>query len=194
MIMDVLCLDFLVSEFRDFRGRWVDDRLLKPAWIEAFVCEWHLEVESPLTPTMQEQLISLRSLIRRMVETLPDGAVVGEQFAQDLHVLNTIMQAAPHVSCLLWDGETFRVEEITPRRDWNWVMAEIAASFAELLASRDSRRLKICENEYCRTIFYDESKSRTKRYCTNSKCGNLWKLRRFRARHKVAIQRGSPTS
>ncbi|HLZ62569.1 MAG TPA: ABATE domain-containing protein [Ktedonosporobacter sp.] len=181
MFIDILCLDFLVSEWHDFRGRWVDDLLLKPEWVEEFVQEWKLWVESPPTPAIQEQLLALRSLIRRMVEALQDGAVADE----DLRELNKIMQSVPHVSQLLWDGEKFQLEAVAVERDWNWVMAEIATSFAELLAHGDRRRLKVCENEHCRTIFYDESKSRTRRYCTNTKCGNLWKLRRFRARHKA---------
>src|SRR5207244_1417681 len=81
-----------------------------------------------------------------------------------------------------WGGEKFELEMVPLARDWRWVMAEIAASFADLLAKHDSKRLKICENPNCRWIFYDESKSRTRRWCTNNKCANLWKVRRFRAR------------
>ena len=62
--------------------------------------------------------------------------------------------------------------------------AEVAASLAHLLAYHDPRRLKICANTNCLGIFYDESKSRTKLYCTPEKCANLMKARRYRARHK----------
>jgi predicted RNA-binding Zn ribbon-like protein len=95
------------------------------------------------------------------------------------------MAHAASVPRLRWDGEQYQIEVVPVRRDWRWVMGEIALSLADLLAYSDTRRLKICENPHCRGIFYDESKSRTKRYCTSDKCGNLLKLRRFRARHKV---------
>ncbi|HTD18809.1 MAG TPA: hypothetical protein VK667_04690, partial [Ktedonobacteraceae bacterium] len=38
--MDALCLDFLNSEFRDFRGRWVKDQLLEAGWLEQFLIRW----------------------------------------------------------------------------------------------------------------------------------------------------------
>jgi predicted RNA-binding Zn ribbon-like protein len=75
--------------------------------------------------------------------------------------------------------------EVVPlKKDWDWVQVEIAASFAHLLVDYDRKRLKICANPNCRWIFYDESKSRTRRYCTPDKCANLLKVRRFRARRK----------
>ncbi len=179
--MDILCLDFLLSEWRDFRGRWVNDRLLQPEWLEEFVLRWNLAVADPVNEEVLQKLLGLRSLLQHIVDALPARAVADE----DLHALNVILTSTPHVQRLLWDGQNFQIEATPVFRDWNWVIAEIAGSFAELLVNGDIRRIKVCENEYCRCIFYDESKSRTRRYCSNAKCGNLWKLRRFRARRKT---------
>ncbi len=44
--MDALCIDFINSEFRDFRGRWVRDDLLQPEWLAQFLNKWGFQVEN----------------------------------------------------------------------------------------------------------------------------------------------------
>lgn len=188
--MDRLCLDFLNSEWGDFRGRWREDRLLQPAWLEEFLNRWNLQMADPVSPAVVDALVGLRTLMRRIVGSLP----AGNPSSDDLNALNAILLNAPSVRRLAWAGEKFELEIVPLARDWRWVMAEIAASFADLLVNHDSKRLKICENPNCRGIFYDESKSRTKRWCTNNKCANLWKVRRFRARKKILNESSSATS
>jgi len=107
----------------------------------------------------------------------------GNSPAADVETLNAILLAVPSMHRLVWSGEKYNMEEVIPARDWRWVKVEIVASFADLLVNADSKRLKVCENPYCRCYFYDETKSRTQRWCIN-KCANLWKARRFRARRR----------
>ena len=163
--MEVLCVDFINSEFRDFRGRWVRDDLQQPGWMEQFLTKWGLHVEQSPDAAILATLIALRTLLRSIIETLSEGTIT----EQDQAALNAILLKMPLCRHL--------------KKDWDWVQAEIAASFAHVLAYHDPKRLKICANTYCRGIFYDESKSRTKLYCTPEKCANLWKARRYRARH-----------
>ena len=61
-------------------------------------------------------------------------------------------------------------------------MAEVAASFIEL-TDMEIARIRVCENPGCRWIFYDETRSRTKRCCDGT-CANLVKMRRFRQKKK----------
>jgi predicted RNA-binding Zn ribbon-like protein len=178
--MDVMCVEFINSEFRDFRGRWVRDDLLQPGWLEQFLNRWELPIETPADEVTIEELLALRALLRRVIEELADGEVSDSNLA----ALNSIMLKAPAVRHLARDGRAYRLELLSLKKDWNWVQAEIVASFVELLTTHDPRRLKICQNPNCFGIFYDKSKSRTQRYCTPDKCGNLMKVRRFRVRHR----------
>ncbi|MBX6363525.1 MAG: ABATE domain-containing protein, partial [Gemmatimonadetes bacterium] len=52
----------------------------------------------------------------------------------------------------------------------------------ELLASPDLRRLRQCERDPCGWLFIDRSRSGTRRWCSSSDCGNISRVRRFRAR------------
>jgi predicted RNA-binding Zn ribbon-like protein len=182
--MDAMCVDFINSEFRDFRGRWVRDDLLQPGWLEQFLTRWELRIENPADGATIEELLALRALLRHVIEKLAAGQLADN----DLAALNTIMLKAPAARQLAREGRQYRLELLSLKKDWSWVQAEIVASFAELLTGHDPRRLKICQNPHCLGIFYDESKSRTQRYCTPDKCANLMKVRRFRLRHKRSDQ------
>ena len=178
--MDMMCIDFINSEFRDFRGRWVRDDLQQPGWLEQFLVKWGLQVDRPPDGAVLTTLLELRALLRSMIEALVEGQIADH----DLAMLNAFLLKMPLNRRLVQGAEGYRLEMVPLKQDWDWVQAEMAASFTQLLAYQDPRRLKICANTYCRGVFYDESKSRTKLYCTPEKCANLWKARRFRARHK----------
>ncbi|MNI89783.1 CGNR zinc finger [compost metagenome] len=70
------------------------------------------------------------------------------------------------------------------RDDWTQVMAEVAASLAKTLIDGEIGRIRVCDNPDCRWVFYDDTRNRTKKYCEDKTCGNLMKVRRFRARKK----------
>ena len=178
--MDSICLDFINSEFRDFRGRWVRDDLQQPGWLEHFLVKWGLQVDRSPNAATITTLVALRTLLRSMIEALVEGQIADH----DQAALNVVLLKMPLNRRLMKDTEGYRLEMVPLKRDWDWVQAEVAASFAHLLANQDPRRLKICANTNCRGVFYDESKSRTKLYCTSDKCANLLKARPYRARHK----------
>lgn len=182
--MDALCLDFLNSEFRDFRGRWAKDQLLEAEWLEQFLKRWELQPADQADPPPLANLLKLRALLRHMVEALASSHPTDS----DLLELNTILLAAPASLQLVRHDTRYQLEQVPRRKDWKWVQAKIAASFAELLVIYEPRRLKVCENVHCRWIFYDESKSHSRRFCSSNKCANLVKMRRFRARRKASFQ------
>ena len=178
--MDTICLDFINSEFHDFRGRWVRDDLQQPGWLEQFLVKWGLQVDRPPDTATLTTLVALRTLLRSMIEALVEGQIADHDQAS----LNAVLLKMPLSRRLAKDTGGYRLEMVPLKKDWDWVQAEVAASFAHLLAYHDPRRLKICANPNCRGVFYDESKSRTRLYCTSDKCANLMKARRFRARRK----------
>ena len=178
--MDALCLDFLNSEWGDFRGRFRRDDLQQFAWVRDFLKRWNLDVNEPLTPAVLIMLMELRTSLRQIFEALPDG----EPPREALNALNEVLVGTPPVRRLVWSCEHgFDLEEAPVIKDWRWVATEIAASFADLLVNHEKKRLKICQNPHCHSYFYDETKSGTQRWCI-TKCANLWKARRFRARQQ----------
>lgn len=175
--MESLCLEFLNSEWGDFRGRFRLDQLLQPVWVCDFLQRWQLDLAEPLAPHDLQALLDLRTSLRQIFVTLP----AGEPPSAALQALNAILVSTPPLRRLAWHAHQGYTLQEVPARDGRRVMSEIAASFADLLVHYEVRRLKVCENPHCRGYFYDETRSGTQRWCI-AKCANLWKARRFRAR------------
>jgi len=64
------------------------------------------------------------------------------------------------------------------------VLARIAEPIVREIGNGHDRRFRICANDTCRWIFYDESRSGQRRWCDMATCGNRAKARRHRARQK----------
>ena len=67
----------------------------------------------------------------------------------------------------------------------DWLLAAIARSAAELIAEGPSARLRVCSNPDCGLFFYDTSRTRRRRWCSMSRCGNRHKVRAFSRRHSA---------
>jgi predicted RNA-binding Zn ribbon-like protein len=63
--------------------------------------------------------------------------------------------------------------------DDSYILSELAYQWFLLLFENDRTRIKICEDPDCVCYFYDESKNKSKRHCTNN-CSNRMKVRRHR--------------
>jgi predicted RNA-binding Zn ribbon-like protein len=92
------------------------------------------------------------------------------------------------------EGERYQVKLSPTGLHWPNVMAEIAASFAETISEGEPSRIRICNNPNCLWIYYDDTRNRSKRYCDDKLCGNLMKVRRFRARKKAEAGIPDPQS
>jgi predicted RNA-binding Zn ribbon-like protein len=180
--MERLCLEFINSEFRDFRGRGTRDDLQNPAWRARFLAKWHLTVEQPTDDAVLTELLALRARLIHVVEMLSRQGTIAEE---DLAALNGLLRETSFTYQIEQHGQRYRLNNIPARQDWQRVQSEIIADFITMLTSFDLLRLKICQNPHCREIFYDETKSRTRRYCTTDICGSLMKTRRFHARQRA---------
>jgi predicted RNA-binding Zn ribbon-like protein len=64
------------------------------------------------------------------------------------------------------------------------ILARIAEPIVREIGSGHDDRIRICANDTCRWIFYDESRAGRRRWCDMATCGNQAKARRHRARQK----------
>jgi len=152
-----------------------DDR----AWFEAAVRRWGLAPGRPLAEDEIEALRGLRSLLRRLAETVSSGSVLS---VAELAELNAAIGSAPVVARLEIVGGEYALD-MTPQAD-TWLrlaLRDLAGSFTAMLLRSNPPRLRLCANEDCRAAFYDETKSRTRRWCSGTTCGNRVRARRHRA-------------
>jgi predicted RNA-binding Zn ribbon-like protein len=106
----------------------------------------------------------------------------------DLDTLNDELQRARSQERLTRTREGFRWDWIGSANALDRMLWSIAHSAAEYLTSGDLSRLRECGGEDCGWLFEDTSKNRTRQWCHMQDCGNLEKVRRFRARKSRKIK------
>jgi predicted RNA-binding Zn ribbon-like protein len=64
-------------------------------------------------------------------------------------------------------------------------LARLAEPLVDEIQAGNADRVRICANDTCRWIFYDESRAGRRRWCDMASCGNRAKAARHRARLKA---------
>jgi predicted RNA-binding Zn ribbon-like protein len=183
--MNALWIDFVNSDWRDYRGTGERvDRLDDPRWIRGFLDEWGLDRIDTRRREHRSSLRRLRSLLQRVVQTVVVG---GRPRPGDLTALNRWLTVRPVRRRLTSERGTLRFEFVPTAKGIDAIGYAIAASFAEFLVEGDPSRLRICSNPDCGWVFYDQTKSRTRRWCADT-CGNLIKVREFRERKRQKVK------
>jgi predicted RNA-binding Zn ribbon-like protein len=182
-----LCLDLINSEHFDYRGRrGLQDNLTNPEWVAAFAQHWHLPATSPLDALALAALRALRALMRQMFEAAATGQPVTDA---QLEELNAFLALTPVMLQVQRSGTSVGLQTIMLHEGWTAVASQIAASWVDVLARILPTRLKVCANPDCHWVFLDQSHTLSRCWCRQWACGNLMKVRQFRAR-----ARGKPES
>lgn len=176
---DPLWADLINSDWRDYRGSGArEDRISNDSWLSTFLdhAGWSGQLPGAANRT---HLRNLRSLLQRIV-----GTLIAENriHTSDLKALNTYLAKSPVISNLEQVNSKWNLSQVAIKTGFENVLAAISFSFASMLANGDPARIKICANPDCGWVIYDESHNRTRRWCDLKECGNLIRVRRFRAR------------
>lgn len=181
--MDLLWIEFVNSDWRDWRGTGrSEDRLENETWMERFLQTWQLAIHIRPEPPELSDLKALRRALRRMAEQLAAGRSLSPD---DIDYLNALMADGPVTRRIEGDPTMPELHLQPMHTGWKQVMAEVTASFAATLTTGESGRVRVCDNQDCSWVFYDDTRNRSKRFCDDKTCGNLMKVRRFRARNKA---------
>jgi predicted RNA-binding Zn ribbon-like protein len=178
-----LALELINSEeWYGRRPRGHVDHVQHPGWLARFLERWGFGDVAAPNSAQRRQLLKLRGLLRRMITALASGDAPA---ANDLEELDRFLEGRAFHRRLTHEGGAFHLDVAPARRDWAWVLSEIASSFAELLVEGDRDRVKLCANPECQWAFYDTTKNRRRRWCDPAECGNVFKVRQFRARRRA---------
>jgi predicted RNA-binding Zn ribbon-like protein len=147
------------------------------------------------TPAQLQNWLQTRGLLKR------GGAVSRAEHGEAMQLrdaLRTFLAAAPIkrasvVGPLKALAARFPLE-VTTSRDHlldlrpvpGGATSGLGSVLAELVRLSDSGRLervKTCDSEECRWVFYDRSKPGNRRWCSSDRCGNREKTRTYRRRH-----------
>jgi predicted RNA-binding Zn ribbon-like protein len=70
-------------------------------------------------------------------------------------------------------------------------LTRVLASTHNLVRAGVWERLKICPDDDCAWAFYDESRNRSRRWCSMKVCGNRQKVRAYRTREAREAREGT---
>jgi len=115
------------------------------------------------------------ALIRR--EVLPGDCV---------EALNEVLRITEGHDELFQQNGKWGLEFVAREGGLEWLLAAVARSAAEIISEGASARLRVCSNPSCGLFFYDNSRTRRRRWCSMSLCGNRHKVAAFSKRQSAA--------
>jgi predicted RNA-binding Zn ribbon-like protein len=134
------------------------------------------------------ELAALRELHKTIVQ-LVDGLLSGRPVARPAARLTKLAQ--PSTATVRLDAGDDQM--LRPWLEWSQPTpaATLARRVALELAEIDVARLKRCERVACNLVFYDTTRSGTRRWHAESPCGNRERQRRYRAALRASSSTGT---
>jgi len=117
-------------------------------------------------------------------ERAPDSAAIA--------VVNHTLEARERIQLVSAD-DGVRLGHIHVGDPIDDVLARIAEPIVREIGAGHDDRIRICANDTCRWIFYDESRAGRRRWCDMATCGNRAKARRHRERQKETAPESGTT-
>jgi predicted RNA-binding Zn ribbon-like protein len=105
--------------------------------------------------------------------------------AKWIETINEVLRITEGHDELLQQNGKWSLEFVAREGGLDWLLAAIARSAAELVAEGPTARLRVCSNPSCGLFFYDNSRTRRRRWCSMSRCGNRHKVAAFSRRHSA---------
>ncbi len=138
-------------------------------------------------PELFTALVALRTALRRIFEAVADG---GAPTQGDLEDLNAILRSG----YVRLEPDTKGVVRAVTRSEAQGPAAAllpIARAAVALLTERDLARLHRCGNARCVLLFYDTTKSATRRWCSLGCMNRARSARRYRERLTAGADSGA---
>jgi predicted RNA-binding Zn ribbon-like protein len=123
----------------------------------------------------------LRECLFRIFKSIIEG---WEPPGADIERLNQECTIARNRQVLTYSSDKFAWSLKTDEDKLDCMIWPIALSGAELLSSEELYLVRQCPGLNCGWLFLDSSKNQSRQWCDMKDCGNLAKVRRYRARQK----------
>jgi predicted RNA-binding Zn ribbon-like protein len=125
----------------------------------------------------------LGSALRKVfAATLRKQRIAGEW----IEPINEILRITEGHDELVGQAGVWKIEFVAREGGLDWLLAAVARSGAEIIAEGARARLRLCANPHCGLFFYDNSRTRRRRWCSMAVCGNRSKVAAFARKHASA--------
>jgi predicted RNA-binding Zn ribbon-like protein len=174
---------FLEDHFTSFRD--ASDWLLQ----RGVVHRWRADLARPTGEAAERALDRIRT-VRDALREVSDAVVHGRPADPSaLTEVNRALDARERIE-LVQSTDGLSVGHSHVGDPIDDALARLAEPLVDEIQDGNAGRIRICANNTCRWIFFDESRAARRRWCDMASCGNRAKAARHRARVKAAA--GSP--
>jgi predicted RNA-binding Zn ribbon-like protein len=181
MVGDHPALDILNTVAR--LGKELVDSLESDRDVLRWLSRVGWRTENDLAHLRPSSLLETARALRETIRTLMEKRKAGKR--ADPGALNAFLEEArSHLELVSNRDGSLRLERKWERRTPQQVLAPLAESAADLLATGDFRLIRRCEDEECVLWFYDRTRSHHRRWCSMATCGNRHKVATFRRRQQ----------
>lgn len=123
-----------------------------------------------------ERAIELREAVYRIFTINLETRAEAEE---DLAVFNDYLAGALMQSTIFKTDDGFCLETTGNKAKLDWILNPVIRSAADLMVSKEIKRVKKCADPKCGWLFLDTSRNRSRRWCDMRDCGNRAKANRF---------------
>jgi predicted RNA-binding Zn ribbon-like protein len=135
-------------------------------------------------PQASEGLLARAARLRDALRNAFGAMIRHERVAREwIEPINEILRITEGHDELAFNGTTWKLEFVAREGGTDWLLAAIARSAAEIITQGPEARLRQCANPACSLFFCDASRTRRRRWCSMSICGNRHKVASFAKRH-----------
>jgi predicted RNA-binding Zn ribbon-like protein len=139
------------------------------------------ETDPKAAGTLMRQAERLGDALRSIFSAMMAGQNLEPEHLAPINAILAITEG--HDQLQLDDAGGWKLGFRARHEGLEWLLAAIARSGAELIAEGAKSGLQQCSNPHCRLLFYDDSKTRRRRWCSMALCGNRSKVAAFARRH-----------
>lgn len=151
------------------------ESLSDPEALSGWLSSRFPELEGMATDRELSDARALQRALARLVEAASAG---GSAPAEDIDVVN-LFAATPDIPPSLAGGSR---QAGRSRAHVGQALSAITRASIELFTAGNADRIRECAADDCPLIFFDESRSNNRRWCSMQRCGNRAKVRAHRER------------
>ncbi|MCU1409570.1 MAG: hypothetical protein JWR04_277 [Rhodoglobus sp.] len=171
-----LALDFAYTGAMGDNPAW--ETLHAASDLSAWLDDRFDDVDTTSSDRELTDALALRAAIARTATAFSRGE---DATADDVDIIN-LFAATPDIPPVLPGG---RRQAGRGRARVGQTLSAMAREAVELFSSEGRERIRECAASDCAIVFYDESRSNNRRWCSMQRCGNRAKVRKHRNKEEA---------
>lgn len=139
--------------------------------------------DSPAVHAAHWKIQRLREALRLIFHAVAHQQKISRNWVEPINEVLRITEG--HDELVPQEGK-WHLQFVARESGLEWLLAAIARSAAEILVEGNEAPVRLCANPNCGLLFYDDSRTGKRRWCSMAVCGNRHKVAEFQKRHAAS--------